>query len=581
MDKKTIDKVYYETGEILITDSQYDELYNPQEEVNEDVYSENKVKHWYPQTSVAKTYNIEDLLEFISSFKEVLVQPKLDGMTAIVYYENYTLKHFLTRGNGIYGESIIEYSKFLPQKINFERAIIKGELVISIKNYLQFKEEYSLPRSFVVGNIKSKYNNPELLKYIDFLVFEAYFDENRSLLDNLLIAKSLNFKIAPTYIQKEISENMLSNYYSSFISEYPSDGIILRENDIIEAKKKGLFTEEPKYIIAFKFKSLSKETEVIDVKWNITKSGKYSPIAILKPIELNGSLVEKVTLFNYEFVKLNRVGKGSKVTVSKHGEIIPYIDKIISPSDTLVFPNRCRYCNSKLVQEGVHLFCKNPNCIGRNYVKYFNFLRALGIKHLGIKTFEKYSKYINSYLDALYIDKHFEDTKFLNKIKKELESIRNNLTLETFLVALGIDNCSTKTIKVILSIAKSKEHLIEILQDTNKLITIPNVGPITASNIVEFFNRNAYILDFIKSYSFKEPSKKSNKLAGLNISITGKFSIPRKEIIKLIEENGGKVLNLSKNTNILLVGENPTSRKVDFAKTNGIQIVTDLNTILN
>lgn len=151
MDKKTIDKVYYETGEILITDSQYDELYNPQEEVNEDVYSENKVKHWYPQTSVAKTYNIDDLLEFISSFKEVLVQPKLDGMTAIAYYENYTLKHFLTRGNGIYGESIIEYSKFLPQKINFERAIIKGELVISIKNYLQFKEEYSLPRSFVVG----------------------------------------------------------------------------------------------------------------------------------------------------------------------------------------------------------------------------------------------------------------------------------------------------------------------------------------------------------------------------------------------------------------------------------------------
>jgi len=568
MDKKIIDELYYEEGEPVYTDQDYD--FKFREFSAKSLEKEGKIDHEFPITSLEKTYDYQDLLERIKNYKKFIIQPKLDGMTAVAYYENYKLKYFLTRGDGYKGELIKDFPN-IPKELPYSKAIIRGELVVSYENYKKFQEEYALPRSFVVGNIKSKYGDIKNLDYIDFLVFEVHIEDHKDNFLDSLLRMNKYFKIAPYNLSFNTYED-LEKIFKSFSKEYPCDGLVIRETDYNNCEKLGLFSEEPKYAFAFKFKSNSVETEIKEVIWNYTKTGKYSPLAILKPINVSGSIVKKVTLFNALFVLENKIGKGSKVSVSKHGEIIPYIDSVLTHSENIEIPKFCFYCNSELKLIGANLFCINDSCTEKYRIKYYLFLRSLGLKHLGWKTFTKFN--INSYIEALNLE--LPNTKFFERAKKELETIKRTLDLESFLIALNIENCSTKTIKAIL---ERYSNDLSVFTDISKLLTVPNIGEVTANSIVNFFNKNSYLLDFIKNLNYSR--KGDGPLKGKLIAITGSFDIPRAKLIKLLEDRGAKIVSIKEGIDYLLVGKNPTERKVSFAKEKNIPILNDYTSILD
>ena len=534
------------------------------------------ITHLTPMLSIDKKYTHKDIIKWINDTKAdtFLVQPKYDGMRA-----RYQNKILATRGNGIKGENITQrFSRLkvigkLPTKA---KDPADGEIIIPLtyfnKNLAQI---YKNPRNAVVGIMKSKRVKEEGIKALSdggvhFVLYNTTYSIEVS-------AK----KIIDSDKWKLTLEQTLK-------VDYPLDGIVIKVKDHKIREMLGRTQHHYKWEIAYKLPAERKWSVVLDIKNQIGRTGRVTSIAIIKPIKLSGATVTNVTLHNYEYMTESGIGIGSKVEVTRSGEVIPFITNVKNGSVKPYKPRMtCPICRQKLKINGKFLECPNSKCPSRLAQSYEYFFKVLNVEELGNKTIERL---INEYKITNVTD--FYDLKE-NKIakldgfgKKSAENIiqninktlTGNISQYQLLQALGLKEIGPATSKWIID-KYGFDKLPRLTElDIQK---IKGMGPIKAKYFVDEIKNKWWIVEKLKKRGLKFKNTSGLSLRGSSWVVTGTFkNHTRKEIMEMIRQNGGEYkTSVTKDLNYIIVGDNP-GRKIDKANNLNIKAIT-INEFIN
>lgn len=376
---------------------------------------------------------------------------------------------------------------------------------------------------------------------------------------------------------------------------YDIDGVVLAIDDIRTRELMGYTIKFPKWAIAFKFEAQEATTTLLDVEWNVGRSGRVSPTALLEPVELAGVTVKRATLNNMDDIQRKGVKIGSKVFVRRSNDVIPEIMGISEEDDAdntkeISPPEKCPYCGGEIIREGVHYFCENTLSCRPQMVKsivHFASREAMNIEGFSEKTAEQfYEKLGIKAISDLYRIKK-EELLTLEKFGEKkaqniLDSIEKskNCDLASFIFALGIPNVGKKTARDLSKKFKSFEGVKNA--DFDSLISIQDIGDIVAESVIEFFKNDA-ILNSIRELielgvtpNFEEEESVPNDFMNKTVVVTGSLKgYGRIEIKEKLESLGAKVSSsVSKKTDYVLVGEDPGS-KYDKALELGVKILNE------
>ena len=640
---KEIDKLnyhYYTLDDPLLSDAEYDKLYDrlvnlenesgtvlsysPTTRVGGAVLSKfEKHTHLGRLYSMDKAQGDDALLawynrieKFVNNYNEnninklpepeFIVELKFDGLTINLTYENQNLIMASTRGNGIVGEEILEQVKTIysvPLRISYSGKIeVQGEGLMplsELEKYNQENEEkLKNARNAAAGALRNL--DPKVTKkrnltayfynvgYIEEDIFKSDDEMKKFLKENNFNVSKYNYKLKKfsEIVKKiqEIGENR--NKLDILI-----DGVTIKVNDIETRRALGYTNKFPRWAIAYKFEAEEISTTLLDVVWNVGRTAKVTPSAILEPVDIGGVTVQRATLNNYDDILRKKVKIGSRVLIRRSNDVIPEILGTL-PSDIetheIEKPKTCPYCGSHLYQDGVHIFCPNtlscvPQLVSR--LTHFASRDAMDIEGFSEKTIEKLmgtvglkeipDVYKLRYEDIIKIEGFKE--KRTNNLLNAIENSKNP-HLSNFIYALGIPNVGIKTSRDLANHFKSFDKLRNSKED--ELISIGDIGSITAKEIVEFFHDERIVnsvnelFDLGISPLYEDDSNGPKPLDKKTFVLTGTLEIPRKELEEKLISLGAKVTgSVSKNTDYLVVGENPGS-KYDKARDLKIEILS-------
>ena len=589
-----------------------------------------KSKHRVPMLSLANAFDKEGLINFekkIFNFLhldkninlEYSVEPKIDGISASLTYKSGKLVKGLSRGNGFEGELITEnlktisdIPKILRSKSCPDDIDIRGEVFIENKDFKIIEEKFANPRNAASGSLRQK--DPEQTKKIP-LKFIAYtfgfiknfkFDKQSYFLEFL---KQWGFKTSK--FNKVISgiDNLQKNH-SEFEKkrhdlDYDVDGLVYKINNFKLQERLGFVANAPRWAIAHKFSSDSSFSEIMDIDVQVGRTGALTPVAKIKPVNIGGVVVSNATLHNEDEIIRKDIRIGDTVKVERAGDVIPHVlsvdlTKRANNSKKYSFPEKCPSCGSKVVKE-FNLTTKKYDAVKRcpsegfkcekiaiEKIKHFVSKEALNIEGLGKKVVEKFweIKLIKLPQDIFNLDyKKIESLDGWGKLsvsnlKYAIEESKK-ITLEKFIFSLGIRHIGQENAKLLSKHFKSVKKFIDI--DTkfhfNTLLNIDGMGETQVNSLKRFFSDKKNIFVVNKLYQNLNVSNQeilqTGKFQNKTFMITGKLDgISRAEAKSLIEKNAGRfVSNVSKKLNYLIVGENPTSKKVNRAKELNIKII--------
>jgi NAD-dependent DNA ligase len=588
------DKHYYNTGEPLITDDRYDEIKDHLRAIDKknayfkrvgaDV--DNKVKLPYYLGSQDKIKDDPKILnKWIQKYnnpKSYIISEKLDGISCLVVYKNGDIKIY-TRGDGYYGQDITHIKDYISGIISIKTQkqdiVVRGELIISRENWEKIKHEGSNARNLVAGLINSKILKKDLLKFIDFVVYEII--EGSSLnLDDLK-----KFNVVKHKEVKDLSIEFLYDLYKEWKdkSKYEIDGLIIKHNSTYKLK----VGENPKYSFAFKSLNMHRQVEVVvnDIEWNVSKDKYLKPIVKFNEIVLNGVKIKQATGFNADFIVKNKIGVGSRIVIIRSGDVIPHIKEVLSPSlnNKPLLPDVSFVWNKKdIILDDIK---KNRE----QDIKIFsNFMKALNIKGIGegiiTKLYDASHDTLEKIItitkeDLLKIDGIKE--KSANNLIEALKDIYKKNCLDIMFASniLG-RGLGERKLKLLIDaypfICENQEKALKLTKDD--IIKIDGFGDISADAIVK--NLKSF-LDFYNSI-FKskvvadddeEPIKTNDKYKDNIYVFSG---IRDKELEKVITNSGGKIANVvNKKTTLLIVKSlDDSTVKVETAKKYNIPIIT-------
>ena len=647
---------YYSKDESIISDVEYDDLIKELEELEEkypeykDVNSPTskvgynisdnkfrKVKHKVPMLSLANTYNKKEIVEFIKRvYKNLVVDTKvsfalelkLDGLSISVFYKNGKLVQALTRGDGEFGEDVTEnifqissIPKELRRKIDIE---IRGEVVLPISSFEKINnnriknnlEPFANPRNAASGTLRQL--DPEVVKereldaYFYFLVdAEKYgfskHDESIKFLEELNIKTTGVCEVinSADEIEKRI------NYWEENRKEkdYETDGLVIKINELNLWNELGNTSKTPRWAIAYKFPANTISTKLLDVTWQVGRTGKVTPVAELEEVFLSGSKIKRASLHNFQEIKKKGIMIGDTVFIEKAAEIIPQVVKCVKEVRNgkeidIKEPEFCPSCNEKLVREAgqVDIKCINPECPSKikSEIEYFTSRDGMNIIGLGSKIVDKFLKlgYIKDISD-IYDLKNFKNElekidkmgeRSISNLLNSIENSKNN-DYDKILYSLGIPFVGKVASKILAKESKNIDVLMNMNYET--LLSINGIGDIMAKEIVSFFKdeKKLKIISKLKSKGINFEIKNSaenisnNILDNKTFLVTGTLSnYTRSEINKKIEDYGGKILtSISKKLDYLIIGENPGSKLEKANKIQSIKILTeeDFENMLN
>ena len=341
----------YDKGQAIISDQEWDNLYfelkewenqtgiilnnSPTQKIHFEKVSElKKVKHNHPMLSLDKTKDIKEIESFCKEH-DWIAMAKMDGLTCSLHYLDGKLISAETRGNGIEGEDITHNAKVIssiPQKINYkDELIIDGEVICTYSDFEQFKNEYKNPRNFASGSIRLLDSQECAHRNLTFIAWDIINgDQYLTLTDKLNILNLLNFKIVPYFnSQSYLLNDVIPLIKDSCMGVYPIDGVVFKYDNIDEYNAAGHTDHHFKGGLAYKFYDELYESELLDIIYDVSRNGILTPVAKFKPIEIDGSIVEKCSLFNLSILeeKLGKPYIGQKLWISKRNQIIPYIEK--------------------------------------------------------------------------------------------------------------------------------------------------------------------------------------------------------------------------------------------------------------
>ncbi len=639
---------YYVLNDPVISDAEYDELFrelqkleeqfpelitpdSPTQRVGAPVQEGFKpVRHTIPMLSLQDARNEDEIRDFDARVKRFLglpmdekieyaAEPKYDGLSCEIVYRYGVLEVASTRGDGFTGEDVtpnVKTIKTVPLRLikNPDVPIptyieVRGEVLMPKKEFEKLNKEliakgekpFANPRNAASGSLRQLDPSVTASRPLDFVAWGVGAVEGLSFKTHDEVLKALGklgFKTAnPTVVTKGIEE--IIEFYKELEEkrdefEYELDGVVIKVNDMELWERLGTTARSPRYAIAAKFKPRQKTTRIIDVVYQVGRTGTITPVAVLEPVEVGGVIVSRASLHNFDEVERLGVMIGDKVLVQRAGDVIPDVVKVIKEERTgkerpITPPKECPVCGAEVVREGAYYKCVNASCPAKlvQALKHMGSRRALDIEGLGEKTARLLVEkgLVKDLADVFYLKKEqlLQLPGFAEKSAQNLlDAIERakNSPLARFIYALGIPNVGEYTAGVLAEKFKSWDKLAKATYD--QLISIKGIGGETAKSIVSFFKeeRNLKMLEKmfaagVKPQSIEEAPEES-PFKGKTVVFTGALSsMTRDEAKALVEKLGGKVSNsVSRKTDFVVVGENPGS-KYQRAMQLGIKMINE------
>lgn len=623
-------KAYYQDAKEIMSNFEYDALYDelvqlekdtgivlansPTVNVGYEVVSElPKEQHESPMLSLDKTKEVSVLADFAGD-KKSLLSWKLDGLTVVLTYEQGKLFKAVTRGNGEIGEVITNNAKTfknIPLSIPYEgRLVLRGEAIIKYSDFEKINREiedaqakYKNPRNLCSGSVRQLNSEITAKRNVNFIAFALISAENvdfkNSIEHQYLWLEQQGFEVVE---RKEVTSSNMEEtvkYFAEKIKEYdyPSDGLVLMYDDIEYGLSLGRTAKFPRNGIAFKWEDEQAETTLEYIEWSPSRTGLINPVAVFKPVELEGTTVTRASVHNISIMEELKLGDGDTIKVYKANMIIPQISENVTKSGKCVIPEICPACGERTEiknDNGVKtLYCSNKQCPAKHVKLYSLFVsrNAMNIDGLSEETLEKFidAGYIHEFADIFnlsrYQKKIVETPGFGQKSYDNLIDSLNKareVELHALLYSLGIPNIGVANAKLI---CKYFNNDIEKITHATaeELVKIDGIGDKMAVKFVEYFSDKENIKKFNNLLNeltiIKEENNEEQNMAGLNFVVTGSVErfANRNEVKDYIEKRGGKVTgSVTSKTNYLINNDLlSNSSKNKKAKELGIEIINE------
>ena len=650
---------YYVLNDPLISDFEYDMLYkmlealehkfpenisptSPTKRVSSDLTEDfATVTHLIPMLSLDNSYDADDLIKFDTQVKKLTerddiiytVEPKFDGGSIAVIYENDFLVRTATRGNGEQGEEITIQSrtiKSLPLAAAFSskgiyRAEIRGEAVISKERFKainKFRADEGLTllansRNSAAGGLRTKDPSETARRQLDAFIFQLGYAVDKNGKDVLPSIKShhdaidflgnIGFKVSrgEKKLCKGIQEVIdQCNHWATIRDEYPFeiDGMVIKVDSFDLQDICGYTSHHPRWAIAYKFQAKQATTKLLDIEYQIGKVGSLTPVAKVEPVSLAGVTISSISLHNEDFISSKDIRIGDQVLIERAGDVIPYIVKSLPELRTgkekpVKYPTHCPSCNTPLVREEDEAAwrCTNPDCKAQIIQRLIFHVSkdAMDIDGFGEKYILRFYElgWIKNMADIYRLDydkiaalEGF-GKKSADKLKAAIDKAKSN-SIQRLLHSLSIHHMGQRASKLI---AEKINNVLDLEKWTLQDYTsIKDIGPVVAQNAVKWFgyDKNIQMLHDMAAAGVNLDQTAADKpkelisdgvLSGKTILFTGTLTqMGRKQAEELAEANGAKNLSaVSSNLNILVVGENAGSKLDKARKLGTVQILTE------
>ncbi|MDI3546868.1 MAG: ligase [Halanaerobiales bacterium] len=634
---------YYVLDDPVISDSEFDELMqelvkleeenpdlitpdSPTQRVGgEPIDSFKKVEHRIPMLSLGNAFNAGELRDFANRIYrlagtgeiEFVVEHKIDGLSAILTYQQGRFVQGATRGNGIVGEDVTENIKTIrsvPLKLKEAVDIeVRGEVYISKENFTRInqsrlekgEEPFANPRNAAAGSVRQLDPRVAAQRSLSLLAYSLVSyggEEIKTHLEALELLKELGFKVNWHQKCSSIEEVIdLCEEWTGKREELPFeiDGLVIKVNDLALRDKLGSTAKSPRWAIAYKFPAQQKTTVVKDIIISVGRTGALTPTAILEPVQIAGSTVSRATLHNEDEIRRKDVRIGDHVLVQKAGEVIPEVVKVIKDKRTgaekeFIMPGKCPVCGSEVAREEGEAVTRCTNVTScpaqrREGILHFVSRNAMNIEGVGPALIDQLlaKELIHDYADLYFLT--LEDLLPLERMAEKsagnvIEAIKasKERPLHRVIFALGIRHVGAGVARVLTGVYHSVDELARA--SAEELEAINEIGPTIAESIVNFFREphNQEVISKLKKagveLSAAEDDQKETNQALIDkrfVFTGGLKNYTRSEAKERVLAAGGKVTSsVSKNTDYVVVGENPGS-KLEKARELGITILSE------
>lgn len=621
---------YYNNNNSIISDREYDELFDklivleqetgcifsnsPTQSVGYMSLSQlKKVKHSHPLLSLGKTTDIDEFIEYFGN-KNFLIMAKLDGLTCSLTYENGKLVRAESRGDGETGEDITHNAKVfsnLPTEIPFKGKLeIDGECIITYDEFEHIKSrentEYKNPRNLVSGSVRQL--NSEIaakrnIKFIAWRLHEAEDVDIQHHSEGFEFLSNLGFDVIPYYVNSFNTIEWIKDECKT--KQIPIDGIVGMFDDIEYGNSLGRTGHHPKHSLAFKFYQERNETTLVDIEWNTSRTGLVNPVAIVEPVEIDGTTVCRATLSNVSIIKEFELGIGDTLTIIKANQIIPQITDNLTRSNNYKLPTTCPSCGKPLELRKdtgrEMLFCTNDNCPAINHDRIANFasreaMNMVGISEERLRILMDYG-YITDFVSLYHLSDYKYDIIKIDGFGKssvdnllEAIAVSKDCKFANVLVAIGIPGIGKSTAKTLSkhcqSIKGNKnifQAFIELACNNYDWTKLADFGTVLSSGINSYIRNNLDsiepLINILNILEDNEEIEINNKFGGKTFCITGKLTKyeNRGKLVDDIEKYGGKIVSsITSKTNYLITndptsGSNKNQKAIKF----GTKIITE------
>ncbi|MFA5560310.1 MAG: NAD-dependent DNA ligase LigA [Acholeplasmataceae bacterium] len=566
-----------------------------------------KVKHTAPMMSLGNVFNIEELGAFyqrltktVKNF-ELVAELKIDGLAINLLYQDGVFTQATTRGDGVTGEDVTENVrtiKSLPLKLSKPVTIeVRGEIYMPAASFQKLNEQrilkeeplFANPRNAAAGTIRQLDSKIVAKRDLDLFVYHLVtpFETINTQVEALESLKQWGFKVNSHYqlIKDETELIEAVEHYNQLRKNisYDTDGVVIKVNDFKQQNLFGSTEKAPRWAIAYKFRAEQKETKILDITFQVGRTGVITPVAELKPVLVSGSTISRATLHNEDYILERDIRVGDFVYVHKAGEIIPEIVSVAKEKRTEQQPfkmiENCPVCNSMLLRkedEADH-YCTNPSCPGKNVNGLIHFAsrNAMNIETLGDKVIGILHDlgFLNTITDIYLLKNKKEDLMTIpgfgeKKVLNLLNAIEHSKAngFDTLLFGLGIKHVGAKVAKILVKHYQTIEAIAQATEED--LSQIPDIGPMIAQSVVNYFNDQPNV-DLIKqlqdlglNFAYEPEDMIEHEFNNKTFVITGKLqSYSREQAAQIIERHGGKVSSsVSAKTDYLLAGEDAGSK---------------------
>lgn len=648
---------YYVNDDAVLTDAQYDNLFHGLRKLEEafpnsfdplsptqivgglSTAPEGAIEHLTPMLSLANAYDLEDLEDFEKSIVKLLekesidycVEPKLDGGSVVLRYQQDRLLLAATRGNGSKGEDISANIGILPSipshvdfsKFGIDTIELRGEAVIrkdlfeklNAKRAASGLDLFANPRNTATGGLRMKDPNQTLERGIDVFIYQISYVSGRkgakielptSQYERVLWLEKLGFKTPKSVINHIKGIQEVHSFCEKWEVErdtypYEIDGIVVKLDDTTMYEEVGETSHHPKWAIAYKFKAKQAVSTLEEIQYQVGKIGSVTPVAKIKPVALAGVTVSSISLHNEDFIKQKDLKIGDQVLVERAGDVIPYIVKSFPELRTgtekvIEFPKNCPSCDSHLVrEEGESAWrCVNAICPAQALQRLIFHVSKNGmdIDGLGKSLVEKLyenglvkdiSDIYNLDYEAMMTWEGLGEKSILNLREAIDRSKQNDIAL--LLQSLSIHHLGKRSAKLVAAEIDNVFDLLDFSKE--QLEAIKDIGPKLSQNVIDFFSdeHNVAMLRRMETYGVNMRNERENilqtpvegPLVDKSIVFTGSLEhMTRKEAEALAEQHGASVKSsVSSKLNILVVGKNAGSKLTKAEKLGTVQIYTE------